>query len=128
MKLGEFNCSITEDGPSYTHPASDRSERTILEIVASDDNLVFLTTINLDVSALTMGATFRVSYKIDGTNYRRRYGTGPAGGIISWTPADGPWISFLVNGIWDHDIKITIESTIGEASPRDIPYSYNGAR
>lgn len=123
--LGHLNCIEIDD--TYTHPASNTSERDLLEITANGGSM-FLTTINLDVSALTMAATFRVYYKIDGTNYKRRYGTGPAGGSIAWTTMDGGWISFLVNGIWDHDIKITIESALGEAAPRTIPYSYNGAR
>lgn len=124
MLIGHFNSIEIDD--TYTHPSGDTSERDVLEIAAAGSP-VFLTTLNLDVAALTQSATFRIYYKIAGV-YRLRYGAGPAGGSIMWTVADGDWISFLVNGIWDHDIKVTIQSAIAELTPVDIPYSYNGAR
>lgn len=125
MKTGQFNAIEVDE--VYTHPAATTSEETILEIV-TDIGPVQLHTIDFDASNLAMNATFRIYYKIDGVNYRKRCGTGPDGGTIVWIVGDGPWISFNVSGVKDHDIKVTVQSTLGELAPRDIPYSCNGAR
>lgn len=117
---------IDEDG-TIVHPDGSTAEEDLLVIEAYDATFS-LTTVNIDLSNLTQNATFRVYYKVDGTNYRRRFGTGVAGGVVSWTTADGPWLALSLNGVWDHDIKITIQSVVAEAAPRDVIYSYVGAR
>lgn len=117
---------IDEDG-TIVHPAGSTAEEDLL-IIEAYGATFSLTTVNLDLSNLTQNATLRVYYKIDGINYRRRFGTGATGGVVSWTTADGPWLAILLNGVWDHDIKITIQSAVAEAAPQDIPYSYVGAR
>lgn len=126
MKIGEMNTIEIDD--VYVHPDSIASEETLL-VVLSSLGTAFLTTINLDLSNLTIATTIRVYYAIDGTSYRLRYGNGPVGGTIAWATADGPWLAIMINGIVDHDIKITIQSSGGgEAAPRNVPFSYNGAR
>jgi hypothetical protein len=117
---------IDEDG-TVVLPDGSTAEEDLL-IIEAYGATFSLTAVNLDLSNLTQNATFRVYYKIDGTNYRRRFGTGVAGGVISWTTADGPWLALSLNGVWDHDIKITIQSAGEEAAPRDVIYSYVGAR
>jgi hypothetical protein len=124
MRLGELN-TIDFDG-TFTLPASDTSELTLLEVIVDDvvNVVVNVGHINLDVSTLLVGATFRIYYKIDGVNYRLRFGTG---GTISWTPGTGEWVQFVIGGLIDHDLKLTIQSD-GEVADRDILYTYNGAR
>lgn len=126
MKSGEFNTIVVDD--TYTHPATTTTEETVL-VVEAALGVASLSKIHLDLSALLVNATIRVYYKLDGTNYRLRYGVGPNGGTIAWTTSDGPWIAIAIDDIIDHDLKITIQSDGGgEAAPRDIPFSYNAAR
>lgn len=131
MKLGDLNISIVEDA-TYTHPALDITERDMFVIDASDTNLVFLGKLDLFLpSTMLVSATFRLYSSPDGgATWVQRYGAGPAGGSIAWTPSDGRLVQFLVNGVWDHPLKVTIQSggVVGEAASRDIVYSYNGAR
>lgn len=126
--LGGLNLNIDEDA-TYTLPALTVTEQDVL-IVDGSIGPTFLTTINLDLSALLLNATIRVYYKVDGANYRRRMGTNtPFAGSIAWSTSDGPWVSIGVNAVIDHDLKVTIQSSaLGEVLSRDIPYSYNGAR
>lgn len=126
MKLGAFN-GIDVDGV-YVHQALSTAEATITEIVADDDQFL-ASPINIDASNLTVQTTFRLYYKVDGTNYRLRFGLGAVGGTVVWTPGDGPWISFLLSGILDHDVKVTMQSGgSGEPAPANVPFSYNAAR
>lgn len=126
MFLGNLN--LISNDITYVHPASNTSELDLVEVTASDEFPVLLFKINLDASELLQNTTFRLYYKVDGTNYRLRYSTGPAGGTIAWLAAtDAPQVSFLVNDIIDHDLKITIQSSSGEASNRNVYITYNGA-
>lgn len=126
MKLGEFN-SIDEDGV-YLHPSGDDTEQTVVEFVPGDKQWL-ASPINISARNLTVQTTFRMYMRVDGTNYDKRAGTGPIGGTIVWTPGDGAWISFLLSGIRDHDVKITMQSGgSGEPSPVDVPWSFNAAQ
>jgi hypothetical protein len=126
MKIGLFN-AIDVDGV-YAHPASTTTEETLLEIVV-DDEQIMMAPINVSARNLTVQTVFRLYYKIDGTNYDLKHGTGAIGGTITWNPGDGVWIQFAVNGIFDHDFKVTIQSSGGgEPAPVNVPYTYNGAR
>lgn len=126
MMIGNFN-AIDIDG-IYAHSDSVTTEGTLLEIVA-DDTQIMMAPINISARNLTVAATFRLYMKVDGTNYDLKLGTGAIGGTIAWTPGDPAWIQFAVNGIFDHDFKVTIQSSAsGEPSPVDVPFSYNCAR
>jgi len=126
MKLGEFN-GIDEDGV-YVHPDNDTDERTLVEFVANDKQWL-ASPINFSARNLTVQTTFRLYMKVDGTNYDQRMGSGSIGGSIVWTPGDGAWLSFLLSGIFDHDVKVTIQSGgSGEPSPANVPYSFNAAQ
>jgi len=126
MMIGNFN-AIDIDGV-YAHPASTTTEETLLEIIV-DDTQIMMAPINISARNLTVQTTFRLYMKVDGTNYDLKMGTGAIGGTIVWNPGDPKWIQFAVNGIFDHDFKVTIQSAGGgEPSPVDVPYSYNGAR
>jgi hypothetical protein len=110
---------------SFTFADSDTSEQTIISVTPPEDIAFQLGTLNLDVSGLTVNTTFRLKYAIDGTNYRTRYGTGPSGGIIAWTPADGQWLQFSTDGMLvDHPLLLTGQSSTGEPAPVDIPITY----
>ncbi len=124
MLLGELN--IIEVDEVVTHPDST-SEETLLDI-SVDDVTAFIGNINLDLDALTQNATIRVYYKIDGSNYRRRYGTGISGGVIAWTTSDGPWVPIVIDDVVDHDIRVTLQSAVSEGAPRQIPLTYNNGR
>lgn len=124
--IGNFN-AIDEDGV-YTHPATTVTEETLLEIIA-DDAQIMMAPINISARNLTVAATFRLYMKVDGTNYDLKMGTGAIGGTIAWNPGDPAWIQFAVNGIFDHDFKVTIQSSAsGEPSPVDVAVTFNGAR
>lgn len=126
MKIGAFN-GIDQDGV-YTHPNSDTAEKTLIEILADDDQWL-ASPINIDAVNLTVQTTFRLYMKVDGTNYRQRYGVGSVGGTIVWNPGDSPWVSFMLSGIFDHDVKVTMQSGgSGEPVSADVPWSYNAAR
>lgn len=125
MKIGNFN-GIDVDG-TFVLSESNVSEETLVEILAQDEQFL-ASPINLDAVNLTEQTTFRLYYKVDGTNYRLRAGMGSVGGTIVWNPGDGPWVSFLLSGILDHDVKVTAQSSVGEAAPRNIVFSYNAAR
>jgi hypothetical protein len=126
MMIGNFN-AIDADGV-YVHPATTTTEEILLEIVANNAQTM-MAPINISARNLTVATTFRLYMKVDGTNYDLRMGTGAIGGTIAWTPCDPTWIQFAINGIFDHDFKITIQSgASGEPSPADVAYSYNGAR
>jgi hypothetical protein len=126
MKLGEFN-GIDED-LVYVHPDSDATERNLVEFVANDKQWL-ASPINISARNLTVQTTFRLYMKVDGTNYDRRMGSGSVGGEIVWNPGDGAWISFLLSGIADHDVKVTIQSGgSGEPAPVNVPVSYNAAQ
>ncbi len=126
MIIGKFN-GIDIDGV-YAHPALTTTEETLLEIIANDTQIM-MAPINMSARNLTASTTFRLYMKVDGTNYDLKMGIGAIGGTIVWTPGDPAWVQFAVNGIFDHDFKVTIQSgASGEPSPVDVAYSYNGAR
>lgn len=53
----------------------------------------------------------------------------PVNSTFVWNPGDGAWISFLLSGILDHDVKATMQSSgSGEPVPANVPWSYNAAR
>ncbi len=126
MKLGDFN-GIDEDG-SYAHLDGDDAEHTVFEFSANDKQWL-ASPINLSARNLTVQTTFRLYMRVDGTTYDKRMGTGTVGGTIVWTPGDGAWVSFLLSGILDHDVKVTIQSAPGgEPAPVSVPWTFNAAQ
>lgn len=126
MNLGNFN-GIDEDGV-VAHSDNDTTERTVVEIVTGDKQWL-ASPINISARNLTVQTTFRLYMQIDGANYDLRMGAGSVGGTIVWNPGDGAWVSFLLSGILDHDVKVTIQSSgSGEPVPANVPWSYNAAR
>lgn len=127
--LGSF--SIINDVGTFTL-ANNTTEQDVIEVFASDIEPVFMFKVNLDLSTLTnilATVTARVYYKVDGTNYRLRNGTGLVGGIINWVVnTDGPWLSVPVQDILVRDMKITLQSSLAQGGTRSIPYSYSSGK
>jgi len=67
----------------------------------------------LDLSNLTAGATIKLYYKIDGTNYR-------VFETYEWTTSDEDGVYFNKGLVMEHDFKVEI--TGGEGAAVDIPY------
>ena len=128
MLLGNLNL-IGVDG-TFSLP-NDTSEHDLIEILSTEEEPTFLFKINFDMINLVQNVTFRVYYKVDNVNYRLRYGTNPTGGLggtMLWTTSDAPWFVVSIQDIIDHDLKVTIQSSINQGSVLDIPWSYNGGR
>lgn len=104
-------------------PNTDEQDLLIIEPFQP---AIQLGNVNLDLAALLGAATIRLYMEVDeGGPYRRRFGTGPLGGVLSWTPADGgAWVTLLYGGTLEHPLKVTIQSALPELAQRVIPYVY----
>lgn len=114
-----MSIAVTKDTFSLQDNTSEQDA-----VVIPTNTPIRLDCVSLDLSNLTQNATIRVYAKVDGTNYRLRYGTTPAGGTTSWTTSDGDWVQIRLNDVMDNDVKVTIQSAVAEAAPVDVPYSF----
>lgn len=106
----------TDTDATFALP-SGTTEQDVVEILAGN-SIIQIGAIFLDLVNLTQNATIRVYVRIDDTNYREI-----AGATFPWTTSDPDGV-LAVSGITtDHDIKVTIQSSVAEGASRDIPYT-----
>ena len=76
----------------------------------------------LDFVNLTQNMEYRLSYKIDGTNYR----VFDSNAASPWTPAADDGVLIYCDFIISSDLKLELKSAVGEGAIRNIPYEVDG--
>ena len=104
-----------QDQDSTHVHANNTDEQDVIEIIVSSDFLQ-VGSIILDLVNLTQNATIRTYVKIDDTNYR-------VVNTIDWTTSDGDGVIAINELFTDHDMKVTLQSSVTEGASRDVPYT-----
>ena len=76
----------------------------------------------LDFVNLTQNMEYRLSYKIDETNYR----VFDSNAASPWTPAADDGVLIYCDFIISSDFKLELKSAVVEGAARDIPYEVDG--
>lgn len=76
----------------------------------------------LDFVNLTQNMEYRLSYKIDGTNYR----VFDSNAASPWTPAADDGVLIYCDFIVSSDFKLELKSAVVEGAIRNIPYEVDG--
>src|SRR3990167_4159968 len=106
--------SLSPTEATHSH-YNGTTEQTLFTMSSVNNNVV--KGVYIDTTNLTVNTTFRVKYKIDGTNYRTLQTT-------YWTTSmdDGVFIEgdLPIN----HDFAVTAQSSSAEGASRNVPYGY----